>query len=109
MNSANGGLEVVDGSHRMDIPLGSDRCIEPTWVKMNTWTPASLSLVDTFHPTLAVLMLIKTGDILIFGSYLVHRSGANTSPKNRRAIYATYNCATEGSLHDQYYLDRQKL
>ncbi|KAJ6070980.1 Phytanoyl-CoA dioxygenase [Penicillium canescens] len=93
MNSANGGLEVVDGSHRMDIPLGSDRCIEPTWVKMNTWTPAEL----------------ESGDILIFGSYLAHRSGANTSPKDRRAIYATYNCAAEGSLHDQYYLDRQKL
>lgn len=49
------------------------------------------------------------GDILVFGSYLAHRSGANTSPKDRRAIYATYNCAAEGNLHDQYYADRQKL
>ncbi|KAJ6097037.1 Phytanoyl-CoA dioxygenase [Penicillium canescens] len=91
--SANGGLEVVDGCYRMDIPLGSDWCIEPTWVKMSIWTPAEL----------------ESGDILIFGSYLAHRSGANTSPKDRRAIYATYNCAAEGSLHDQYCLDRQKL
>lgn len=45
----------------------------------------------------------------MFGSYLAHRSGANTSSKDRRAIYATYNCATEGNLHDQYYADRQKL
>jgi hypothetical protein len=42
MNSANGGLEVVDGSHRVEIPLGSDRCIESDWVKTNTWTPAEL-------------------------------------------------------------------
>ncbi|KAJ5775003.1 uncharacterized protein N7511_000014 [Penicillium nucicola] len=93
MNSVNGGLEVVDGSHRMEIPLGSDRCIEPTWVKSNTWTSAEL----------------EAGDILIFGSYLAHRSGANTSSKDRRAVYATYNCATDGNLHDQYYIDRQKL
>lgn len=50
-----------------------------------------------------------TGDILVFGSYLAHRSGANTSSTARRAIYATYNCAAEGDLHDEYYTDRQKL
>ncbi|KAJ5192022.1 uncharacterized protein N7498_011007 [Penicillium cinerascens] len=93
MNETNGGLEVVDGSHRMEVPLGSDRCIEPSWVKSHTWTPCNL----------------EPGDILVFGSYLAHRSGANTSSKDRRAIYATYNCAAEGSLHDQYYADRQKL
>ncbi|KAJ5150339.1 uncharacterized protein N7482_010797 [Penicillium canariense] len=93
MNAANGGLDVVNGSHRMEVPLGSDRCIEHTWVDSQTWTPCDL----------------QPGDILIFGSYLAHRSGANTSPKDRRAIYATYNCATEGNLHDQYYADRQKL
>ncbi|CAI7646304.1 Phytanoyl-CoA dioxygenase [Penicillium manginii] len=93
MISANGGLEVVGGSHRMEVPLGADRCIEPAWVESHPWTSCDL------HP----------GDILVFGSYLAHRSGANTSSKDRRAIYATYNCATEGNLHDQYYADRQKL
>jgi hypothetical protein len=52
MNSANGGLEVVDGSHRMDIPLGSDRCIEPTWVKTNPWTPAELEAGIYISPDL---------------------------------------------------------
>ncbi|KAJ5114175.1 Phytanoyl-CoA dioxygenase [Penicillium angulare] len=93
MTSANGGLDVVKGSHRMTIPLGDDRCIEPEWVKSHPWTSCDL----------------QPGDILVFGSYLAHRSGANTSSKDRRAIYATYNCATEGNLHDQYYADRQKL
>ncbi|KAJ5462094.1 Phytanoyl-CoA dioxygenase [Penicillium daleae] len=95
MNAINGGLEVVNGSHRMEVPLGADRCIEPAWVDSHRWTPCDL------HPGL--------GDILVFGSYLAHRSGANTSSKDRRAIYATYNCATEGDLHDEYYADRQKL
>ncbi|KAJ5912587.1 hypothetical protein N7504_001470 [Penicillium tannophilum] len=93
MTSENGGLEVVNGSHRMQIPLGSDRCIEPEWVQSNTWTSCDL----------------LPGDILVFGSYLAHRSGANTSTKDRRAIYATYNCAAEGNLHDQYYADRKNL
>ncbi|KAL4897195.1 hypothetical protein BDV59DRAFT_85921 [Aspergillus ambiguus] len=93
MTPENGGLDVVDGSHRMEIKLGEDRCIEPAWVENQTWTPCVL------HP----------GDILVFGSYLAHRSGPNTSSVDRRAIYATYNCKAEGDLHDQYYEDRRKL
>jgi ectoine hydroxylase-related dioxygenase (phytanoyl-CoA dioxygenase family) len=42
MNAANGGLEVVDGSHCMEIPLGSDRCIASDWVESNVWSPAEL-------------------------------------------------------------------
>lgn len=42
MTAANGGLEVVEGSHRMDIPLGGDRCITSNWVESNVWTPAEL-------------------------------------------------------------------
>lgn len=93
MTAENGGLEVVDGSHRMDVPLGSDRCIDPVWVDNQKWTPCNLG----------------SGDILIFGSYLAHRSGANTSSKDRRAVYATYNRAAEGNLRDQYYEDRREL
>ncbi|OJI85336.1 hypothetical protein ASPTUDRAFT_41549 [Aspergillus tubingensis CBS 134.48] len=93
MTSENGGLDVVDGSHLMEVPLGEDRCIEPGWVKSQTWTPCNL----------------QPGDILVFGSYLAHKSGANTSSKDRRAIYATYNRLAEGDLHDQYYEDRRKL
>lgn len=49
------------------------------------------------------------GDILVFGSYLAHRSGANSSSKDRRAAYATYNRAVESDLHTQYYEDRREL
>jgi 2-aminoethylphosphonate dioxygenase len=49
------------------------------------------------------------GQILIFGSYLAHRSGANNSSSDRKAVYATYNCESEGDLHDTYYEDRAKL
>ncbi|KAB8232722.1 hypothetical protein ETB97_010462 [Aspergillus alliaceus] len=93
MTSENGGLDVVDGSHRTEIKLGDDRCIEPAWVESQKWTSCDL----------------RPGDIMVFGSYLAHRSGPNLSSKDRRAIYATYNCKAEGDLHDQYYEDRRRL
>ncbi|CRG82742.1 hypothetical protein PISL3812_00087 [Talaromyces islandicus] len=93
MNGENGGLDVVEGSHREHVPLGSDRCIEPSWVESHTWVPCNL----------------QPGDILLFGSYLAHRSGPNQSTKDRKAIYATYNSASEGELHDKYYQDRREL
>lgn len=48
MTPENGGLEVVDGSHRMEIKLGEDRCIEPVWVENQTWTPCVL------HPGITI-------------------------------------------------------
>ncbi|KFY17221.1 hypothetical protein V492_00815 [Pseudogymnoascus sp. VKM F-4246] len=93
-NMSNGGLEVVEGSHQMDVPIAkADNCIEPAWVADHTWLPVEL----------------EAGQILIFGSYLAHRSGANKSSSDRKAIYATYNCKREGDLHDDYYADRAKL
>ncbi|RAL01773.1 phytanoyl-CoA dioxygenase family protein [Aspergillus ibericus CBS 121593] len=111
MTSENGGLDVVDGSHLMEVPLGEDRCIEPAWVKSQTWTPCDL---QPGSPSNSSNKWSRTnqnysGDILIFSSYLAHKSGANTSSKDRRAIYATYNRKAEGDLHDQYYEDRRKL
>ena len=41
-NSTNGGLDVVDGSHNMDIPIGKDNCIEPAWVEKQSWTSVNL-------------------------------------------------------------------
>ncbi|OBT59494.1 hypothetical protein VE04_00550 [Pseudogymnoascus sp. 24MN13] len=93
-NMSNGGLEVVEGSHLMDVPIAkADNCIEPSWADDHTWLPVEL----------------EAGQILIFGSYLAHRSGANKSSSDRKAIYATYNCKSEGDLHDDYYADRAKL
>jgi hypothetical protein len=54
-------------------------------------------------------LTVGVGDILLFGSYLAHRSGPNRSSKDRKAIYATYNSTSEGELHDKYYQDRREL
>jgi hypothetical protein len=43
-NLANGGLEVVDGSHEMTIPINEkDHCIESSWVENQRWTPVELN------------------------------------------------------------------
>jgi ectoine hydroxylase-related dioxygenase (phytanoyl-CoA dioxygenase family) len=42
MTTENGGLEVVEGSHLQAVPLGSDRCIEPSWVDSHAWIPCDL-------------------------------------------------------------------
>jgi hypothetical protein len=39
----NGGLEVVNGSHEMDIPVNEDdHIITSGWVASQTWTPVEL-------------------------------------------------------------------
>jgi ectoine hydroxylase-related dioxygenase (phytanoyl-CoA dioxygenase family) len=87
MDMNNGCLEVVPGSHKQQVPLGANKvrnhltfqrqtngqCIEPSWEAKQTWVPVPMS----------------AGSILVFGSYLAHRSGPNSSQKPRAAIYAT--------------------
>jgi hypothetical protein len=51
---------------------------------------------------------MPAGALLVFGSYLAHRSGPNSSPRPRAAIYATYNGISEGDKHDSYYAHRRK-
>ena len=42
-NMSNGGLEVVEGSHLMDVPIErSDNCIEKSWVESQAWVPVEL-------------------------------------------------------------------
>ncbi|KAG7091126.1 hypothetical protein E1B28_010180 [Marasmius oreades] len=94
----NGCLEVVAGSHKLadspnPIPIGHDYCIEDDWSMKQIWTPVPL----------------ETGQFLIFGSYLAHRSAANNSANGRAAIYATYNTLSEGGdMHDEYYANRRQ-
>jgi len=47
---------------------------------------------------------VSPGDIVLFDSYLPHRSGPNQSEDQwRRAAYLTFNKRSEGDLHASYY------
>ena len=87
----NGCLEVVDAMHHELLPMNERGCIVDELVATLTWTPVPL----------------RAGQTLWFHSRTPHRSGANHSATDRRALYPTYNAAHHGDLRDQYY--REKL
>lgn len=43
------------------------------------------------------------GDIILFDSYVPHRSGPNDSTVSRRVLFFTFNLASEGDLYSKYY------
>jgi len=50
-----------------------------------------------------VNVLTEPGDLVLFDSYLPHRSDANLSNGWRRLAYLTFNVESEGNLHSKYY------
>ena len=92
--SKNGCLEVIPGSHKMQIDLvpGGGQ-ITQEWCDTHTWLPVPLGV----------------GDVLIFGSHLAHRSGPNRSTSPRAMLYATYAGARDGrDLREKYYAHRRE-
>lgn len=87
----NGCLEVVSGAHAEILPTGPDGCIRDDVVAAMDWEPVE----------------VRAGQTLWFHSRTPHRSGPNHGPMPRRALYPTYNAASEGDLRADYY--RAKL
>jgi len=48
------------------------------------------------------------GDVLVFDSYVPHRSQANQSSNTRRILFFTFNPASEGDLYYEYYRAKWK-
>ena len=87
----NGCLEVVSGKHHELIPTDSKGCIPDDIAATLDWQPVSL----------------RAGQTLWFHSLTPHRSGDNNSPRDRRAIYPTYNALREGDLREDYYATKR--
>ena len=51
----------------------------------------------------------RAGDVIYFDSYAPHRSSGNQSKHPRRAIYLTYNAASESDMRGRYYADRAEV
>ena len=47
------------------------------------------------------------GDLVFFDSYAPHKSGTNESERARRALYLTYNAASQGDFRARYYADKE--
>lgn len=88
----NGLLEVVAGSHKMDVDLAHGGRIAESWIERNTWLPVPLA----------------PGDVLLFGSHLAHRSGPNYTSSRRASLYATFSGKADGKdLREKYYAHRR--
>lgn len=93
MTTANGCLEIVEGSHKHGIlPQKEDGTLTDEYEEQAEWIPVEL----------------KPGDILIFDSLLAHRSGVNNSNTARRAHYLTYNAVSKGGDVRRAYYDRKR-
>ncbi|EFA82004.1 hypothetical protein PPL_05239 [Heterostelium album PN500] len=93
---ANGCLFVVPGSHNPAVILPqkeSDGSITDEWCDQHQWTPVEC----------------QVGDVLIFGSYIAHRSGSNNTNSSRNAVYLTYNAECDGDKRDLYYDEKRRL
>lgn len=86
-SAGNGCLEVASNSHREVLPMDERGCIARDAV-------AELEFVS---------VEVRAGEALWFHSRTPHRSGPNRSPVARRAIFPTYNAASEGNQRDAYY------
>lgn len=90
----NGCLEVVRGSHKMEIEFADGGRITPAWEDAHEWTSVPLDM----------------GDMLIFGSHLAHRSAENKTDKSRSSLYATFHSRSDGEdLRERYYKHRMEM
>ncbi|KAJ1641802.1 hypothetical protein J3B02_000413 [Coemansia erecta] len=89
----NGCLYVVPGSHadKTILPHHADGAIVEEWCNAQKWNPVECN----------------AGDVLIFGSYLAHKSGENVSNVSRANLYMTYNPQSEGDKREEYYADKR--
>lgn len=85
----NGCIEVAPGLHKEGL-LGA------------MWEPIEDLDLPYEHVECA------PGDIVIFDSYVPHRSGPNNSLKPRRAAFITYNKSKDGDQLDTYYADKRR-
>lgn len=86
----NGCLEVVAGMHAEVLPVDDVGCIRDSLVGSMTWRHVP----------------VAAGDLLWFHSRAPHRSGPNTSSARRRAVFCTYNAASQGDLRERYYAEK---
>ena len=83
----NGPLQITAGRHLEGI-IKNDAGVVDSEVE------AKMEFID---------VLTMPGDLVLFDSFLPHRSDANMSDGWRRLAYLTFNKASEGDLHEAYY------
>jgi hypothetical protein len=90
-DDANGGLELVSGCFDAVLPTDERGCVDAGVAASLEWRSVA----------------VPAGSALWFHSRTPHRSGPNRSARPRRALYPTYNAASEGDRRAEYYAHKQ--
>ncbi len=85
-NMNNGGLEVVEKSHKMKIPIGEDLCIDHTWAKEQKWVPVELAAGTSLHSPYALYLLPIAEFLRTFGVEQKKESGKAHSLRSRTTL-----------------------
>ncbi|MAH66869.1 MAG: phytanoyl-CoA dioxygenase family protein [Phycisphaerae bacterium] len=89
----NGCLEFARGRHREGLlPADDAECLASSIADELAW--------EAFPAA--------RGGAVFFDSFTPHRSGPNHSDRPRRALYVTYNAASEGDLRARYYAHKRR-
>lgn len=89
----NGCLEVARAYHKRGIlPQAPDGTLAKEVIDSLHWEP----------------VIMQPGDVLFFDSYIPHGSAANHSALPRRALYITYNRASEGDYREAYFKHKRE-
>lgn len=89
---SNGGLEFGEPTGTDTIlPQAEDGTVAAEVERGMTWTPMDL----------------PAGSVVMFDSYIPHRSPPNLSTRSRRSLYITYSRASEGDWRARYYADKR--
>jgi ectoine hydroxylase-related dioxygenase (phytanoyl-CoA dioxygenase family) len=88
---ANGCLEMADVPRLRDM-IGRE------WAPLTDDEISSFSLIPL--PT-------ELGDVVFFDSYVPHRSKPNLTDQARRALYLTYNRASDGDHRARYFAEKR--
>jgi ectoine hydroxylase-related dioxygenase (phytanoyl-CoA dioxygenase family) len=90
----NGCLDMAVGQHSGGLLAMSEaQVLSEKSVEELDWTP-----LET-----------ESGDLVLFGSFIPHRSGPNRSEVARRAAYITYNAASLGRRRSDYYTEKRRV
>lgn len=94
MTALNGCLQVSTGMdrNRVEYNLNPDGSLPTSVTDGLTWKP----------------VIGTQNDLLIFDSYIPHRSGPNNTNVARRAMFLTYNDAVYGNLYKSYFQKKRK-
>jgi len=93
----NGTLELVRGEHEKGLfahPSGViDHKITDVYDKEESWKP----------------VIAEAGTVILFHSYVPHRSGKNLTEKPRRVHYLTFNPIADGEYRNAYYAEKRAM